>query len=296
MTGDHITVCVCTYKRPAYLIRLMKALQEQVSDGLFTYSIVIVDNDRERSAERVVADLEGMVPVPLRYNCEPEQNIALARNMAMAHATGNFIAFSDDDEVPERNWLVSLYQACRKFRADGVLGPVLPLYEVEPPSWVVRGKFYERPSHATGEELTWKNTRTGNVLFRRALLLEGEDWFRPEFGSGGEDRDFFKRMIARGHRFVWCAEAPVREVVPAERCTWSFMVRRAFLRGQLPHFKGNDLLKSLVAVPVYSALLPVLLLCGRHLFMKFLIKNCDHIGRIFAFLGMPLIREKYVVR
>jgi glycosyltransferase involved in cell wall biosynthesis len=207
----------------------------------------------------VTVDLRDIMPVPLHYDCEPEQNIALARNRAMAHATGNFIAFIDDDEVPKQNWLVSLYEACHMFRADGVLGPVLPSYETEPPSWVVRGKFYERPSHETGELLTWKNTRTGNVLFRRTLLLDDDDWFRTEFGSGGEDRDFFKRMIAKGHQFVWCAEAPVLESVPAERCTRYFMIRRAFLRGQLPHFKGIDLLKSLVAVPVYSSLLPMLL-------------------------------------
>lgn len=294
--ADHIAVCVCTFKRPVYLTRLMKALHEQITEGLFTYSIVIVDNDLGRSAEKVLADLEGLTRVPFVYCCEPVQNIALARNKAMASSTGDFIAFIDDDEVPERNWLMSLYKACKKFRADGVLGPVLPSYEGDPPSWVVQGKFYERPGHVTGEELKWRNTRTGNVLFRRTLLLTNEDWFRTEFGSGGEDRDFFRRMIAKGHRFVWCAEAPVRESIPPERCTRSFMVRRALLRGQLPHFNRIDLLKSVAAVPIYSALLPVLLFCGQHLFMKFLIKDCDHIGRIFAFLGMPLIKEKYVIQ
>ena len=93
-------------------------------------------------------------------------------------------------------------------------------------------------------------------MLRRAIFDNGENLFKREFGSGGEDRDFFRRMIAKGLRFVWCAEAPVYESVPAERCRRSFMLRRALLRGQLPHFTGIDFLKSLFAVPLYTASLP----------------------------------------
>ena len=143
----------------------------------------------------------------------------------------------------------------------------------------------------------------GETLERETCCSNGRssgirrDWFRPEFGSGGEDRDFFRRMIAKGRRFG--TGAPKRRYgnrCPPERCTRSFLVRWAFLRGQLPHFKKKDLLKSLIAVPFYSALLPILLLCGQHLFMKYLIKDCDHLGRIFAFMGRPLIKETYVVQ
>ncbi len=119
--------------------------------------------------------------------------------------------------------------------------------------------------------------------------------FRREFGSGGEDRDFFRRMIDKGFRFVWCAEAPVFEAVTSARCKRSFMLRRALLRGQLPHFTKYDLAKSLVAVPLYTMTLPFLLLSRHHLFMKYLIKNFDHIGRLLAFCGIYLIKEKYVV-
>ena len=85
---------------------------------------------------------------------------------------------------------------------------VVPYYESgNLPKWVVDGKFYERPSHRTGEVLHWTNTRTGNVMFRRDIFESGENLFRQEFGRGGEDRDFFRRMITKGFRFVWCAES-----------------------------------------------------------------------------------------
>src|SRR3989454_2860396 len=291
---SHISVCVCTYKRPAMLAALLHALRAQDTGGVFTYSVVVVDNDHTASAEKTVHELLRTSSPPMSYHVEPEQNIALARNKAVANAKGEFIAFVDDDEVPARSWLIRLYTAFKEFRADGVLGPVVPLYQVDPPKWVVRGNFYKRPSHRTGEVLDWPNTRTGNVLLRRAIFDNAENKFNEQFGSGGEDRDFFKRMIAKGLRFVWCAEAPVYEAVPAERCTRSFMLRRAFFRGQLPQFTTFDLARSLLAVPLYTVSLPFLFVVAHHLFMKYLVSDCDHIGRILSFCGFRLIKEKYV--
>jgi glycosyltransferase involved in cell wall biosynthesis len=291
----HITVCICTYKRNKYLTKLVNALQDLVTDELFEYSIVIVDNAPKESAKQTVKNLEKRSSSPLFYFHEPEQNIALARNKAVSNAAGKFIAFIDDDELPSRHWLINLYKTCRDFHADGALGPVIPRYEGEPPKWVVRGKFYERPSHITGEVLDWMNTRTGNVLLRKEIFDTNENFFRRQFGSGGEDRDFFRRMIAKGFRFVWCAEAPVYEAVPAVRYSRSFMLRRALLRGQLPHFTIVDYLKSIIAIPLYTSSLPFLLIGGQHLFMKYLVKIFDHIGRLLFLLGINVIKESYVV-
>src|SRR5207245_2759845 len=83
----------------------------------------------------------------------------------------------------------------------------------EPPEWLIKGGFYQRPTHPTGFLMPWHECRTGNVLFRRAILNSSETPFRREFGTGGEDQDFFRRMIERGHRFVWCNEAVTFELV-----------------------------------------------------------------------------------
>ena len=293
-SSSHISVCVCTYKRPVLLSRLLNALLNQDSADEFTYDIVVVDNDYTRSAEDTVEAVKRKSSIPISYYTEPEQNIALARNMAVGNARGEFIAFIDDDEFPSRSWLIKLYKAIDEFHADGVLGPVVPHYEVPPPKWVVRGKFHERKSHKTGEVLHWANTRTGNVLLRRDIFANRENLFRQEFGSGSEDTDFFIRMIAKGLRFVWCAEALVYEEVTVERCKRAIMLKRALLRGQAPQFTTIDFAKSLLAIPFYTALLPILLVVAHHLFMKYLIKDCDHIGRIFSFCGIHLIQDKHI--
>jgi len=298
MSIPHISVCVCTYKRPHLLNRLLFALEKQQTQEAFTYSVVIVDNDASGSAYKTVKFYADKSRLNVEYHVEPERSIALARNRAVEKANGGLIAFIDDDEIPVRNWLLRLFNAINQYKADGVLGPVLPYFEIEPPVWIIRGRFFNRPSHQTGHLLSWKYTRTGNALVKRSLFPSKRMWFDPKFGSGGEDRDFFRRKIQEGHTFIWCNEAPVFESISPERWKRGILLKRALLRGKVA-FNASDqksasILKSFIAVSVYSFSLPLLFILSHHVFMKYLIKNCDHIGKIFAFLGLDPVKEKYV--
>jgi succinoglycan biosynthesis protein ExoM len=294
----HITICICTYKRSELLKRLLAKLGAQQSNDLFDYSIVIVDNDKLKSADQTVSTYASKSQISIRYYVEPEQNIALARNKAIENATGDFIAFIDDDEFPDNQWLLNLYKAINHYQSDGILGPVLPYFEIEPPGWVSRGRFFDRPMHPTGHVLGWTNTRTGNVLLKKKLFKKEQMRFDPTFGSGGEDRDLFRRMIENGHTFIWCTEAPVFEIVPPNRWKRIILMKRALLRGimSLNSAKSKPLsvIHSLIAIIIYSLSLPFFLIAGHHYFMKYLIKLCDHLGKVAAFLGIKLVTEKYV--
>ena len=292
----HISVCVCTYRRAAMLHRLLRDLAGQETGGRFTYSVVVADNDAERSAAAAVEAARSETALPIEYVAEPRRNIALARNASVAAARGEYIAFIDDDEFPRVTWLADLLAACDALGVDGVLGPVEPYFVVAPPAWVKRAGFYQRPRHATGKPLAWAECRTGNVLFRRAILADDPEPFRAEFGSGGEDQDFFRRMIARGCRFAWCDEAVVQELVPASRCRAKFLFRRALLRGRNtfrhPEGRWRNVLKSCLAAPAYLLALPFCLLGGFHLFMRYLVKSGDHAGRLLAVCRIHPVAER----
>ena len=299
MTADqsHIAVCICTYKRPDCLKRLLDGLRNQQTDGLFTYSIVVIDNDRSRSAESVVNEFTATSTVPVHYDVEPQQNIALARNRAIGAAEGDYVAFFDDDQFPTAHWLLTLYTNLHKYKVDGVLGPVKPFFDVEPPRWVVKGGFYDRPSYPTGMVIDGKKGRTGNTLLKRELFAGLDEPFRPQFRTG-EDQDFFRRMIEAGHVFIWCHEAIGYEVVPPGRWKRGFMLRRALLRGATaviqPTFGTLELMKSIIAVPGYAIALPFALLVGQHRFMSLLISLFDHLGKVLALVGINPVRVQYV--
>ncbi len=294
---EHICVCICTYKRPQFLERLLAELSRQITAGLFTYSIVVVDNDRLRSAEAVVLKFTAGSPLAVKYCVESRQNIALARNRAIENAHGDFIAFIDDDEFPTKRWLLSLFKALNEHKADGVLGPVKPHFEVQPPAWVIKGKFYERPTYPTGFVIDWKKGRTGNVLLKRCILMGHAQLFRPEFRTG-EDQDFFRRLIQKGHTFIWCNEAEAYEVVPPVRWNRTFILRRALLGGTIsrlhPTFGALDIAKSVIAVPAYITVLPIAVVLGPSRLMSCLIRLFSHLGRLLAMVGINPIREPYV--
>jgi glycosyltransferase involved in cell wall biosynthesis len=296
--NQHICVCVCTYKRPEFLRRLLIDLVSQDTGGRFTHSIVIADNDQLRSAEPLVSDFAATSKIPVKYCVEPRQNIALARNKAIENAEGDYIALIDDDEFPEKNWLQALFDACERYKVDGVLGPVKPSFEDGVPRWIVKGRFYNKPSHETGFVLAARNTRTSNVLVRDEVMRGPDAPFRPEFRAG-EDVDFFRRAIAQGRVFIWCNEAVVHEEIPPTRWKRSYLLRKALLRGASAALRPTvgplNIAKSVLAVVLYAIALPFSVLLGQHKFMDTLVRLCDHLGKVLAALGFNPIKEPYVV-
>jgi succinoglycan biosynthesis protein ExoM len=288
----HISVCICTYQRPEYLARLLDKLSGQDTQGLFTYSIVVADNDRLRSAESVAGDFAARSAVQLTYCVEPQPGIPFARNRVVANATGDYLAFIDDDEFPGQDWLLTLLQACREYNVDGVLGPVKPYFQQTPPRWLLKSKLYDRRTYSTGTPVDWRNSRTGNVLIKRKVVKTCPQPFRPQFARG-EDVDFFRRMIAVGFRFVWCDEAVAYEEVPPARWQRAEILRRAWQRGRcaaLQPVGARGVGKSLVAIFVYTAALPFALVMGQHRFMQLMVKLCDHAAKLGA-----LVRRRRAV-
>lgn len=292
----HICVCVCTFKRPALLKELLEALGVQQTAQQFTYSAVVVDNDVNESARATVESAAQRLTYPITYAVEPEQNIAMARNCAVARAQGDYLAFIDDDECPAPDWLALMRNACESCGTSGVLAPVRPRFERQPPKWMIRTGFFDRPEYPTGTLLPWRETRTGNAIVRRNAIAELVPPFRAMYGAGGEDQDFFRRLIERGHQFAWCNEAAVYELVPVARAKVSYMCRRALLRGlnEQNSLGVGSIVKSMVAASLYIVALPVLLLLGRHLFIRYVAKLCDHAGKLAAAAGYRPKDKKYV--
>src|SRR2546422_5016366 len=90
----HICVCVCTYKRPELLRRLLSKLEKQVTQDLFDYSIVIVDNDKSESAREIAESFARQSNISISYYVEPEQNIALDRKSTRLNSSHGYISYA----------------------------------------------------------------------------------------------------------------------------------------------------------------------------------------------------------
>jgi succinoglycan biosynthesis protein ExoM len=294
----HISVCVCTYKRPALLERCLLSIAAQRTEDRFTYSVVVADNDAAESGRDTVERVAAAAPVAIEYCVEPQQNIARTRNRAVRQAKGVYVAFLDDDEFTQPDWLLTLYRTLEEYQADAVLGPVHPYFEPTTPRWVIDGGFYDRPVLPTGTRLPWIKCRTGNVLLRREVLGVEAEPFDPACLSG-EDQDFFRRKSEAGYSFIWCHGAGAREAVPRSRWRRGFLVRRALFRGifaQRNHgLQPWRLLQAVISMPVYALLLPIALTLGQARFMRCVFQLSYHAGRLLGFLGLNPIRQAYVI-
>ena len=297
--SDHISVCICTFKRPEMLAKALDGMTSQVTDSAFSYEVVVVDNDIRRSAEDTVRRFQSTNELKIIYDCEPEQNIALARNRAIQNATGNFIAFMDDDEYPVKEWLVRLYHTMKEYNADGILGPVIPFFPTAAPGWLTKGSFCERRRMPTGSLISIRDARTGNILFYRSIFEKGDIWFDPGRGrTGGEDGEFLGRQMKKGRRFVWCDEALVFETVPEERWHHAFYLRKNFRIGTIA---GERLRRTQSISPVtkacalllgYSFLLPFSFLMRKHIWMKVLTKLSYNAGCLLSFFRLSVVRYR----
>ena len=204
-----IDVCIATYKRPQLLRKLLLSLVAQETGGEFTFSIIVADNDAQRSAEPVVRKLNAS-DRNIIYTVEPVQNISLARNKTLSFATGDYIATIDDDEYADPRWLFNLYQTMLAYGADVAFGPVVPDFHANTPNYIRNSRAFRLPNPPTGSAENYAPS-TNNSLFRRALVQHMVVPFDPGFGrTGGGDTAFIETIRKQGHRCVWCREALVR--------------------------------------------------------------------------------------
>jgi glycosyltransferase involved in cell wall biosynthesis len=301
---EHISICLCTFKRPELLKGLLGHLSRQRAGGLFSLSASVVDNDPELSGKPVIDEFSAGGAFDITYTAAPDRNLALLRNISVQHSRGDYVAFIDDDEYPDDDWLLLLLKAVREYRVDGALGPVVPQFLSTPPEWIVRGKLCERIRLPTGTRLRPGQTRTGNALLRRSLFLDPGNLFDLKCRLGGEDDTLFQKLMGRGHEFVWCDEAIVHEQIPAERLTLDYFSRRSRLIGYMTYeyprdsrSRLGDLLvfgKSCLAAGIFGVLMPFVRIAGYHRYAKLAIRYEFHKAVLLTHLGRLKIDRREI--
>lgn len=224
-----ISVCLCTYKRTTLEKTLHSLVAQKLPDSC-TMEIVVVDNDSEESGRAICEAIDGG-EVIVNYHVNAERNLAAVRNATMANANGELLAFIDDDEWAEPDWITTLYSALEHYQADGVFGMVNVIYPDETPEWIAQGNMFGKDDHATGAVL--KKGATSNALLRASWVKQKGFQFDPRFGkSGGEDTDFFHRIYKAGGKLVYTNDAVVSETVESHRLNMSYLKKQNVRIGQ----------------------------------------------------------------
>lgn len=93
-----VSIVICTANRAESLDRTLRSLRQLRYQW---FEVVVVDGSRDQQSAQVVAKH----PDAIRYVLCPELNLSMSRNIGIAHARGDIVAFIDDDAIPEPDWL-----------------------------------------------------------------------------------------------------------------------------------------------------------------------------------------------
>jgi O-antigen biosynthesis protein len=213
-----VTVAVCTRDRPTDLARCLTALT-QITD--LEFELLVVDNAPSTDAtQQVVEKLTQRFP-QIRYVQEPRPGLNWARNRAILEATGEVIAYIDDDVVVDPQWVRALAEVFAQHpMVMGVTGLVVPA-ELETEAQVLfeqnggfgKGFWQWEYCFPNGQGMHWGHLGTGNLgtganmAFRKAVFSQvgyfdpALDVGTPTHGAG--DLEMFFRILKAGWGMIY---------------------------------------------------------------------------------------------
>jgi len=297
------SVCIATYKRPELLKKLIQSLSDQKGIDELQLEIIIVDNDIEKTAKKVVAEFSSKSSISISYYEQPVQNISLTRNKALDKSTGHYIAIIDDDETADEYWIRNLIDAIVRFNADAVFGYVIPVFPSDTPIWLQQREIYFLPIGKTGDPPS--SFPTTNCLIKSERVNQFNVRFDPKYGlSGGEDQMFFRLLSTYGAKFVICREAITYETILPHRSRLKAICNRAIHQGNAyaritinssnkKFYKLTILLlvKSLLGIGYYG-LQSFIILPFRKRWVFSIIRLCLNIGKLTAIFKLKLLLYK----
>lgn len=231
------SVIVCTYNRATSLKETLAALKSQRTSPGRAWEVVVVDNNSHDTTRQVVMAAQSDWPL-IRYEFEGEQGLSHARNHGIQASRGQIFLFTDDDVLPERDWLEATLGGLDKYGADACGGYISPLWETPPPAWLTE-RFHGFLAVRTDREDDYLIESASqapfgaNMAFRREVFdrVGSFDTTRGRKGNvlaSGEDGELFERILEAGLRVVFLGSSRVHHKVEAFRLTKSYLRRWRF--------------------------------------------------------------------
>lgn len=222
-----LVVAICTFNRPEGLRDLLTELVKQSKKLDLVSLILVVDNSCEGNASWVMSAPEFSHAV--QYIHAEQAGLSNARNVALRFARdkGLALAFIDDDEVPDENWLQTAAKASGLSTFEILAGPVVPDFGGEGSQLSIPKEFWERPLGQDGE-IVDGYVGDGNIIYPKSLIISGLEYSQEFSLTGGQDTDFLMRAKKLGFKIKNLNDLAVIERVPPVRQTVSYLTDRAF--------------------------------------------------------------------
>jgi glycosyltransferase involved in cell wall biosynthesis len=218
------SVVVPTYNRPPQLARCLVALAD-LRPPAGGYEVIII-NDGGVDVHHIVA---ASSVTNIRLLSQANAGPGAARNHGARAALGSWLAFTDDDCEPDRNWL-RVFERTLLARPGALVGGTVV-------NSLVDNVYAETSQQLAGFVERWfdgvakeRFFTSNNIAAARSAFLESGG-FDESFGTlAGEDREFCERWFAQGRLTISAPDARVRHS--------HMLTLRSFLRQHFTYGRG----------------------------------------------------------
>lgn len=273
-----ISGVIATYNRRERLDECLGALRRQ--RWAHGDQLVVVDNGSTDGTPALIARHARDFPAPLLHLQEPRPGKSRALTTALPLATGDVLAFTDDDVLVDPDWLDGIRAVMADPGTSLAGGPVAPRWERLASRWL--GAAADGGSRLTAplalldygpapSDLGARTLLGANLAIRRDVFTH-VGGFPDHLGKrrgtllSGEDHDLCRRVQAAGFRAVYSPAIRVRHWVPAERMrlryclNWFYWsgITNAVLDEDEPLRPG----RRIAGVPLYLVKRAALAACG----------------------------------
>jgi glycosyltransferase involved in cell wall biosynthesis len=238
-----ISIILCTYNRCQGLRVALESVALSKVPPSFDWYVLIVDNNSNDGTREVAESFCLRDPKHFRYIFEPQQGKSFALNRGIREATGEVLAFIDDDITVEPDWLYELTKPLEAGECAGSGGRVYLPKDFLPPAWMAVDGQYSLASILAYFDLgsqpieLLKPPIGNNMAFRKAIF-EKYGLFRTDLGPAPgselrhEDTEFGTRVMRSGERLLYVPTAVVRHAVEQRRLEKSYFLAYHFDYGR----------------------------------------------------------------
>ncbi|NEP61930.1 MAG: glycosyltransferase family 2 protein [Symploca sp. SIO2G7] len=235
-----VTVAICTHNGASRLGSVLDRLASQLILAPTKWAIVVIDNNSQDETAKVVKRYQAL-PVfdnRLHYLYESRQGLAFARRCAVRAATGDLIAFLDDDNLPDDQWVQAVYDFGQRHPNAGAYGSqILGAYGGQPPKDFERIACFlaviDRGQHPFRYDLLERwlfPAGAGLVVRRQAWLSAVPEQPRLSGVSGqkltgkGEDIEALSYIRKAGWQIWHNPEMQIQHVIGRDRMSPSYLI------------------------------------------------------------------------
>jgi len=236
------TVALCTHDHADRLSRTLADLRKLRAPEA-PWELVIVDNACSDATPSLLAHEAWPIGWQVRMVREEKLGLSNARNCALREARGEYLIFVDDDETPDPEWLRAFERLISDRAPDAFGGRIEVLFEGDRPAWLsddLLGFLRELNRADMTIALTEPATsfHGGNFGVRRKVG-ETVGAFDPALGrkgtdnTGGEEVDFYRRLLAGGFKVWWTPDAVIFHRIQAAKLKRSYFLDLHYRQGRM---------------------------------------------------------------